>query len=176
MCFKNLLAGIWGSFLRFIETGFRNWLAACCEPALTQKGFLRLKPYWSFTITTHHFFSPACQLMRHMTKRNNFLLLVANCQRLAVSHRKNLVRRDSIPRLLGQRHTRLWHGGRLCWGLRWRRLQRRLVQQICPSPLRLLHSYVCPSGRRAGGRSGRGHGAGGCSGTGEAHDAVLRFY
>jgi len=26
--FKNLLAGIWGSFLRFIETGFRNWLAA----------------------------------------------------------------------------------------------------------------------------------------------------
>jgi len=26
--FKNLLAGIWDSFLRFIETGFRNWLAA----------------------------------------------------------------------------------------------------------------------------------------------------
>jgi len=26
--FRNLLAGIWGSFLRFIETGFRNWLAA----------------------------------------------------------------------------------------------------------------------------------------------------
>jgi hypothetical protein len=25
---RNLLAGIWGSFLRFIETGFRNWLAA----------------------------------------------------------------------------------------------------------------------------------------------------
>jgi len=27
--FRNLLqAGIWGSFLRFIETGLRNWLAA----------------------------------------------------------------------------------------------------------------------------------------------------
>jgi len=26
--FRSLLAGIWGSFLRFIETGFRNWLAA----------------------------------------------------------------------------------------------------------------------------------------------------
>jgi len=26
--FRILLAGIWGSFLRFIETGFRNWLAA----------------------------------------------------------------------------------------------------------------------------------------------------
>jgi len=26
--FRNLLAGIWGGFLRFIETGFRNWLAA----------------------------------------------------------------------------------------------------------------------------------------------------
>jgi len=26
--FRNLLAGIWGSFLRFIKTGFRNWLAA----------------------------------------------------------------------------------------------------------------------------------------------------
>jgi len=26
--FRNLLAGIWDSFLRFIETGFRNWLAA----------------------------------------------------------------------------------------------------------------------------------------------------
>ena len=26
--FRNLLASIWGSFLRFIETGFRNWLAA----------------------------------------------------------------------------------------------------------------------------------------------------
>jgi len=26
--FRNLLAGIGGSFLRFIETGFRNWLAA----------------------------------------------------------------------------------------------------------------------------------------------------
>jgi len=26
--FRNLLAGICGSFLRFIETGFRNWLAA----------------------------------------------------------------------------------------------------------------------------------------------------
>jgi len=26
--FRNLLAGISGSFLRFIETGFRNWLAA----------------------------------------------------------------------------------------------------------------------------------------------------
>jgi len=26
--FRNLLTGIWGSFLRFIETGFRNWLAA----------------------------------------------------------------------------------------------------------------------------------------------------
>jgi len=26
--FRNLLAGIWGSFFRFIETGFRNWLAA----------------------------------------------------------------------------------------------------------------------------------------------------
>jgi len=26
--FRNLLAGIWGSFLRLIETGFRNWLAA----------------------------------------------------------------------------------------------------------------------------------------------------
>jgi len=26
--FRNLLAGIWGSFLRFIESGFRNWLAA----------------------------------------------------------------------------------------------------------------------------------------------------
>jgi len=26
--FRNLLAGIWGSFLRCIETGFRNWLAA----------------------------------------------------------------------------------------------------------------------------------------------------
>ena len=26
--YRNLLAGIWGSFLRFIETGFRNWLAA----------------------------------------------------------------------------------------------------------------------------------------------------
>jgi len=26
--FRNLLAGIWGSFLRFIETAFRNWLAA----------------------------------------------------------------------------------------------------------------------------------------------------
>ena len=26
--FRKLLAGIWGSFLRFIETGFRNWLAA----------------------------------------------------------------------------------------------------------------------------------------------------
>ena len=25
---KNLLAGIWGSFSRFIETGFINWLAA----------------------------------------------------------------------------------------------------------------------------------------------------
>ena len=25
--FRNLLAGIWGSFLRFIETVFRNWLA-----------------------------------------------------------------------------------------------------------------------------------------------------
>jgi len=25
---RNLLAGIWGSFLRSIETGFRNWLAA----------------------------------------------------------------------------------------------------------------------------------------------------
>ena len=53
--FRNLLAGIWGSFLRFIETGFRNWLAACRKPALTQKVSLRLKPYWSFTITTHHF-------------------------------------------------------------------------------------------------------------------------
>ena len=27
--FRNLLAGIWCSFLRFIETGFRKWLAAC---------------------------------------------------------------------------------------------------------------------------------------------------
>ena len=26
--FRNLLAGIWGSFLRLIETGFGNWLAA----------------------------------------------------------------------------------------------------------------------------------------------------
>jgi len=26
--FRNLLAGIWASFLRVIETGFRNWLAA----------------------------------------------------------------------------------------------------------------------------------------------------
>jgi len=26
--FENLLAGIRGSFLRLIETGFRNWLAA----------------------------------------------------------------------------------------------------------------------------------------------------
>ena len=26
--FRNLLAGLWGSFLRFIETVFRNWLAA----------------------------------------------------------------------------------------------------------------------------------------------------
>jgi len=26
--FRNLLAGIWGSFLRFVETGFKNWLAA----------------------------------------------------------------------------------------------------------------------------------------------------
>jgi len=26
--FRNLLAGIWSSFLRFIETGFRNWLIA----------------------------------------------------------------------------------------------------------------------------------------------------
>jgi len=26
--FRNLLTGIWGSFLRSIETGFRNWLAA----------------------------------------------------------------------------------------------------------------------------------------------------
>jgi len=26
--FRNLLAGIRGSFLRCIETGFRNWLAA----------------------------------------------------------------------------------------------------------------------------------------------------
>ena len=26
--FRKLLAGIWGSFLRFIKTGFRNWLAA----------------------------------------------------------------------------------------------------------------------------------------------------
>jgi len=26
--FRNLLAGIWGSFLRLIEAGFRNWLAA----------------------------------------------------------------------------------------------------------------------------------------------------
>jgi len=43
--FRNLRAGIWGSFLRFIETGFRNWLAACREPALTQKVSLRLKPY-----------------------------------------------------------------------------------------------------------------------------------
>jgi len=43
--FRNLLAGIWGSFLRFIETEFRNWLAACREPALTQKFSLRLKPY-----------------------------------------------------------------------------------------------------------------------------------
>jgi len=42
--FRNLLAGIWGSFLRFIETGFRNWLAACREPALTQKVSLQLKP------------------------------------------------------------------------------------------------------------------------------------
>ena len=25
---RNLLAGIWGGFLRFIKTGFRNWLAA----------------------------------------------------------------------------------------------------------------------------------------------------
>ena len=25
---RNLLAGIWGSFLRLIGTGFRNWLAA----------------------------------------------------------------------------------------------------------------------------------------------------
>ena len=43
--FRNLLAGIWGSFLRFIETEIRNWLAACREPALTQKVSLRLKPY-----------------------------------------------------------------------------------------------------------------------------------
>jgi len=43
--FRNLLAGIWGSFLRFIETGFINWLAACHEPALTQKVSLRLNPY-----------------------------------------------------------------------------------------------------------------------------------
>jgi len=43
--FRNLLAGIWGSFLRFIITGFRNWLAAYREPALTQKVSLRLKPY-----------------------------------------------------------------------------------------------------------------------------------
>jgi len=43
--FRNLLAGIWGSFLRFIETGFRNCLAACREPALTQKVSLRLKAY-----------------------------------------------------------------------------------------------------------------------------------
>jgi len=26
--YRNLLAGIWVRFLRFIETGFRNWLAA----------------------------------------------------------------------------------------------------------------------------------------------------
>jgi len=26
--FRNLLAGMWGSSLRFIETGFKNWLAA----------------------------------------------------------------------------------------------------------------------------------------------------
>ena len=43
--FRYLLAGIWDSFLRFIETGFRNWLAACREPALTLKVSLRLKPY-----------------------------------------------------------------------------------------------------------------------------------
>jgi len=35
---------------------------------------------------------------------------------------------------------------------------------IPPSP---PTSYVCPSRRRAGGRRGRGHGAGGCIGTGE---------
>ena len=31
--FRNLMAGIWGSFLRFIETGFRNWLTARRETA-----------------------------------------------------------------------------------------------------------------------------------------------
>jgi len=44
--FRNLLpvAGIWGSFLRFIETGFRNWLAAflgfSCDFSMMSMNFL----------------------------------------------------------------------------------------------------------------------------------------
>jgi hypothetical protein len=38
------LGSIWGSFLRFIETGFRNWLAACREQGLIKKVSLRLNP------------------------------------------------------------------------------------------------------------------------------------
>ena len=49
--FRNLLpvAGIWGSFLRFIETGFRNWLAAflgfSCDFSMMSMNFL-----WFFRI------------------------------------------------------------------------------------------------------------------------------
>jgi len=43
---------------------------------------------------------PACQLMRHMTKWNNFLLPDANCQRLAVAYRKLAVGARARSRVL----------------------------------------------------------------------------
>ena len=48
--FRNPLTGIWVSFLN--------------ESDLIRKVSLRLNTYWSFTITTHHFFSPYFLLVR----------------------------------------------------------------------------------------------------------------
>ena len=53
--FRNLLAAIWGSFLRFIETGFKNWLAAFlgffCDFSMMSMIFL-----WFFRIFLSFFY------------------------------------------------------------------------------------------------------------------------
>ena len=97
MCFRNPLAGFWGSFLRFIETRFRNSpagrveiVAASHNPVLTHKGLPQ--PESLLILHNQHpppllAICPACQLMRHITLCNS-LLLGANCRRPSVPHSK----------------------------------------------------------------------------------------
>jgi len=171
--FRNLLAGIWDSFLRFIETGFRNWLAACREPALTQKVSLRLKPYWSFTINTHHFCSPYVLLVSSCATWQSGIIfffltptvndLLYRTEKLAVGARARSRALRLRPCTLPSNHPCLSFSSQA-----WRIF---VPIRFCmfSSVSRLGHDsrILYPSGRRAGGRHGRGHGARGCSGTGE---------